>query len=124
MVIWAAPGSFCSYNPVYEVLAGYLGGCESDSRDRRSGTHKRRVAIMTFDDVQTCGRLAFLPLPNGSILRYQPDDGTVRVLGYPYERAEKLDCLPILDTDIPAEGWMHRPTCPCGRCRHDGGDVE
>jgi len=76
---------------------------------------------MTFDDVQICGRLAFLPLPNGSILRYHPDDSTVRILYYPYERAKKLDELPILHGDIPTDGWLHRPTCPCSRCRPETG---
>lgn len=74
---------------------------------------------MTLDDVRTCGRKAFLPLPNGAILRYQPDDGTVRVLRYPH-RSERRDSLRILHFDIPREGWRHAPSCACSHCWPEG----
>lgn len=70
---------------------------------------------MTLDDVRTYGEKAFLPLPNGAILRYLPDDGTVRVLSHPHH-PEEWDRLPILHMDIPSEGWKHAPGCVCSRC--------
>ncbi len=70
---------------------------------------------MTLDDVRIYGRRALLPLPNGTILRYQPEDGRVRVLAYPC-RPDKWDRLPILCEDIPREGWRHIITCTCSHC--------
>lgn len=77
---------------------------------------------MTLDDVRTYGRLAFLPLPNGALLRYHPEDGMVRILSYPH-RLEEWDCPPVLREDIPREGWRHTSSCKCSRCRPDGPDV-
>lgn len=74
---------------------------------------------MTLDDVRTSGKRAFLPLPNGAILRYQPDDDTVRVLSYAC-RSEEWERLPILHRDIPSEGWRHALSCVCGRCGSGG----
>lgn len=77
---------------------------------------------MTLDDVRTYGRKAFLPLPNGALLRYQPDDETVRVLSYP-RRPQEWDRLPILHVDIPYDGWRHAVSCKCSLCCSDGSDL-
>jgi hypothetical protein len=74
---------------------------------------------MTFDDVRCYGRTAFLPLPNGALLHYQPDDGRVRVLSHRH-RPGQWDLLPILDEGIPPGGWQHLVGCGCSRCRPDG----
>lgn len=71
---------------------------------------------MTFDDVQMSSRIAYLPLPNGTLLRYWPEDGTVRILAYP-SSPDDWEHMPILHYDIPREGWSHLASCACGRCR-------
>lgn len=77
---------------------------------------------MTLDDAREYGRLAFLPLSSGALLRYHPEDGAVRILSYP-NKPDQWDRLPILDENIPREGWKHAPSCGCSRCRPDGSDV-
>ena len=77
---------------------------------------------MTFQDVRTYERPASFTLPNGGILRYCPEDGTVRILNYP-QRPGEWDRLPLLRDGVPEEGWNHAPLCRCSGCRPDGWDV-
>jgi len=88
-----------------------------------SATPRRRVANMTFEEARRTSRLAFRPLPNGALLRYQPEDGTVRVLAYPH-RVEEWTQLPVIRESIPSDDWRHLPQCPCGACRARDADQQ
>jgi len=65
---------------------------------------------MKIDDVRTYGRPACMPLPNGALLRYHAEDGTVRIIAYPH-RPNEWEQLPVLHEDVPAEGWRHASSC-------------
>lgn len=77
---------------------------------------------MMFDDVLTCGRSAFLSLPDGECLQYHAEDGVVRLIRFPYQ-AEEWDRLAVRLEDIPREGWRHASRCGCSRCRPDRCDA-
>jgi hypothetical protein len=72
---------------------------------------------MTLDDVRVYGRAAYQPLPDGTFLRYQPEDGTIREVGGRSCRHE------VSHEEAPQAGWRHLPTCCCERCRPDGGNL-
>ena len=70
---------------------------------------------MTFEEVRTLARPAFLHTGGGVVLRYDPREGRVRRLVFP-TRPNAWQRAPFHEGAVPDAGWQHLPACRCSAC--------
>jgi hypothetical protein len=61
---------------------------------------------MTLVETRASGRPAYCYLSSGAVLRFSPDDGTVRYLEHP-EGPAAWRWAQLYRDDVPDEGWQH-----------------
>ena len=71
--------------------------------------------LVTFDQVIEAEKPAFYYREGGGVLRYEPLDGSVRVLAFPGTPEAWKEAAEYL-RPIPERGWGHRPGCGCTFC--------
>lgn len=76
---------------------------------------------MTFEEVRTLARPAFLHVGRGVVLRYDPREGCVRHLVSP-TRPKVWQRGLFHEGVVPDRGWRHLPACGCPACASCRGD--
>jgi hypothetical protein len=70
---------------------------------------------LTFAEITALQKTAYCHLADGAVLRYEPEQETVRYLAHPATVGDWKQA-PLLQMSVPKEGWSHLPGCICELC--------
>jgi hypothetical protein len=74
---------------------------------------------MTLEEMRAAGKVARCQLPDGAQLRYDPADGSARMLPYPDMPARWREASAYVQP-LPQDGWTHYRGCDCHVCSAAG----